>query len=52
MLEYYFSKGFVVSERNSNHLNIIANEAKHIIHAMDMHDSDYVITCTTAIPSI
>ena len=30
----------------------IVNEAKQIIDAMDMHDSDYVVICTTAIPSI
>ena len=52
MLEYYFSKGFVVLEHNSNKLSRISNEANQIIHAMDMHDSDYVMTCTTAIPSI
>ena len=38
--------------KNSNNSNIIANEAKPIIHAMRMHDSDYVMTCTTAINSI
>ena len=52
MLEYYFSEGFVVLERNSNISEIISNEAKQIIHAMDMHDSDYVMTCTAEIPSI
>ena len=52
MLEYYLSKGSVVLECNSNHLNLIANEAKQIIHAMDIHDSDYVMTFATAIPSI
>ena len=35
MLEYYFSKGFVVLECNSNHLNIISDEEKQIIHAME-----------------
>ena len=28
MLEYYFSKGFVVLECNSNNLKIIANEER------------------------
>ena len=28
MLEYYFSKGFVVLERNSDNLKMIANEEK------------------------
>ena len=52
MLEYYFSKECVMLERNSNKLKRIENEAKQIIHSMDMHDSDYVITCTTEITSI
>ena len=52
MLENYFFKGFVVLGRNSNNLNIISNEEKQTIHAMGMHDFDYVITCTTAIPYI
>ena len=38
-------------ECNSSNLNIIANEAKKN-HAMDIHDLDYVMNCTTAIPSI
>ena len=46
MFEYYFSKGFVVLECNSNKLNVIAKESTKIIHEMDMHDSDYVMTCT------
>ena len=37
---------------NSNNLKIIVNEAKQIIRAMDMHDSDYFMTCSTSIPSI
>ena len=52
MLEYYFPKGFVVLEQNPNDLKIISNEAKQIINAMYMHDSDYVMNCTTAITSI
>ena len=47
MLEYYFSKGFVMLEYNSNKLIRIANEAKQRVHAIYMHDSDYVMTCTT-----
>ena len=47
MLEYYFSKGFVMLERNSKNLVVIVNESKQIINAMDMHDSDYVMTCNT-----
>ena len=52
MLEYSFSKGFVVLERNSNNLKMIANESKQRIHAMDMHYSDCVMNFTTAITSI
>ena len=33
-------------------LKKISNEAKQIINVMDMHDSEYLMTCTTAIPSI
>ena len=51
MLEYYLSKGFVVLECNSKNLKIIANEEKKL-NTMDMHDSDYVMTCTSAITSI
>ena len=47
MLEYYFSKGFVMLERNSKNLVVIVNESKQIINAMDMHDSYYVMTCNT-----
>ena len=52
ILKYYFSKGFVMLELNSNKLKRIVNETKQIIHEMDMHDSDYVMTCTTAISFI
>ena len=31
---------------------MIENNSKQIIHAMDMHDSDYVMICTTEITSI
>ena len=31
---------------------IIVNEAKQRIHAIDMHDSEYVMTFNTEIPSI
>ena len=49
MLGYYFYKGFVMLERNSNNLKIIDNEAKQRIHAINMHDSYYVMNCTTTI---
>ena len=43
---------FLILEHNSNNLLIITDEAKQIIHEMDKHDSDYVMTYTTAITSI
>ena len=52
MLEYYFSEGFVILELNSNNLLRTDNEAKQIIHAMDMHNLDYIMTCNAKIPSI
>ena len=52
MLECYFSKGFAVLELNSNNSKMISNEVKQIIHAIDMHDSEYFMTCTTAISYI
>ena len=39
-------------EQNSNNLKRIPNEAKQTIHAMYMHDSEYVMDCTTAFTSI
>ena len=47
-----FLKGFYMLECNSNNLKIIVNKSKQIIHAKDMHDSEYVLNCTTAVPSI
>ena len=52
MLEYYFSKGFGILKRNSNHLKKIPNLEKQIIQAGEAHDSDYVMTCDTTTPSI
>ena len=52
MLEYYFSRGFIILELNSNNLSRIANEAKQIICEIYMHDSYYVMICTTEITSI
>ena len=51
MLEYYFSKSFVVLECNSNKLKRISNEEKNN-SCNGMHDSDYVMTFTTTIFSI
>ena len=39
LLEYHFSKSFVVLERNSKNLMKVANEDKYRIGAMDMHNS-------------
>ena len=32
-------------ERNSKNLMRIANEEKQIVHAMNMHNSEYVMIC-------
>ena len=47
LVEYYLSKGFVTIEHNSKNLSSVTNEAKQRIHAIDMHDSDYVMSCYT-----
>ena len=52
MLEYYFSKEFVMLKRNSINLKIIGNKAKQIVHAIDMNDSKYIMTCITVITYI
>ena len=49
MLEYYFSKGFGILERNSNNLRKITNLEKQRIHAEETHDSDYIMTFNTTI---
>ena len=46
-----FFKTFFMLERNKKFMRI-ENESKQAIHAMDTHDSEYVMTCTTAINSI
>ena len=51
-LEYYFSKGFGILECNSNNLKKIPNLVKKGIHVEETHDSNYVMTCITIIPSI
>ena len=50
--ERYFSKGLVMLKLNSNNLTRIVNKEKERIYAMDMNDSDYVMTCTKEIPFI
>ena len=52
MLEYFLSKVFVILECYSNKLSRIENKSKQRIHDIDMHDSDYIMTCTTWITSI
>ena len=51
-MEYYFSKGFGILERNSTHFKKIPNLAKQRIHAEETHDSDYFMTCNTTISYI
>ena len=52
ILAYYFSKGFVILERNYNNLWRVENNTKQRIHAMDMNDSEYVMICNTSTLSI
>ena len=52
MLEYCFSKGFVILKHNSVNLSINTNNSKQVIHAIHMHDSEYVMICTTEISYI
>ena len=52
MLEFYFSKGFGILERNSNHLKKTPNLSKQIIQAEEAHDSEYVMTCNITVFSI
>ena len=49
MLEYYFSKGYGILERNSNNLKKIPNLEKQRIHVEETHDSKYIMTCNTTI---
>ena len=57
---YYFvhgcwnniSKRFCYVGTQLKNFTRIENEAKQRIHAMDMHDSEYVMDCNTAIPCI
>ena len=52
MLEYYFSKGFGILDRNSNNLKKMPNLEKQRIHAEGTNDSDYVMNYNTTIISI
>ena len=49
LVEYYLAKVFVILEHNSTELSIVPNEVKQIMHAIDMHDSEYVMSCYTSI---
>ena len=51
ILDYYFSKGFIIFECNFNNLWKLTNEVKQIIYVEETDNSDYVITCINTIPS-
>ena len=51
MLEYYFSKGFPILEYNDNNLAKLPNEVKQRIHAEEIYNSDYIMTCINTILS-
>ena len=42
-VEYYLAEGLFIIEQKSEKLSIVPNELKQIIHALDMHDSEYVM---------
>ena len=51
-MEYNLSKGFVIIEHRSKNLINVTNEVKITIHTIDMHYSDFALTCYTEIPSV
>ena len=52
LMEYYLAKEFFILEHNSKNLSIVPNEAKQIINAINMHDSDFVMAFYTSINSV
>ena len=44
-MKYYLVKVFVIIEHNSKNLSCVLNEVKKRVHAIDIHDSDYVMAC-------
>ena len=51
-VEYHLEKEFVIIEHNSNTLSSVPSEMKQIIRATNMHNSDFVMSCFTPVPSI
>ena len=51
MLEYYFSKVFIIFECNTINLEKLLNEVKERVHVEDTDNYDKVMTCTTTILS-
>ena len=51
MLEYNFSKVFILFDCNTHNLEKLPNEAKEIIHAEDVENSEKVMICNNTIPS-
>ena len=49
---YQLEKWFIIIEHNSKNLSNLPNEVKQIIYAIDIRDSDYVITCYKQITSV
>ena len=45
LVEYYLEKGFVIIEHNSKKLRSEPNEEKQRIHAINMHQSYFVMDC-------
>ena len=52
LLSYYVFKGFVILEQAFKSLNNVPLRVQNNIYAIHMFDSDYIVSCSTAIPSV
>ena len=52
LVSYYLHKGFVMLERNSQALENLSLGVEQYMNAVNIFDSDYVITCNAAITSV
>ena len=52
LVSYYSSKGFLILEVASQALNNVPLIFQKFIHAIKISDSDYIMSCSTAITSV
>ena len=52
LVEYYLEKGFIIIQHNYKNLSSVPNKSKQIIHAINTHKSEFVMTCYTEIYSV